>query len=238
VTAPPRPDSAAQIARLAARALVRYAVPMALLAALALAPWLLLALGEPPPADLPGARGVLRDAWLLGATAWIGQLLLVGAAAPLVRAVDAGAPPSQLGALGRGARQLARAAVPWLTAVAAIAIGGLALAAPGLALLVLFSTTAASTERGLPGPLVESAALVRRCLPLAAGAVAALLAVDLGAVLVAQGLLRPAAAAGKLRPDQLAMFPRIAQVAAVAALVVAPAIAALLAAVHVRAPRA
>jgi hypothetical protein len=229
-------DTARAIARLAARAYLRYAVPLTLLAALALAPWLALALGVRPPVSPVGARGVLLAAWILGATAWIGQLLLVGAAAPLVRALDAGAPPSQLRALGRGALGLARAAAPWLAAVAAIAIGALALAAPALALLVLLSTTAASERRGLPGPLVESAELVRRRLPLAAGAVAALLAVDLGAAAVAQALLPPAA--GKLRPDQLAMFPGAVRAAAVAAVAIAPPIAALLAAVHARAPRA
>jgi hypothetical protein len=251
VTAPPRTDATgetaqpaqpaqtaetAQIVRLALRAYLRYAVPLTLLAAVVLAPWLGLALGARPPADLAGARAALRATWLLGATAWIGQLLLVGAAAPLVRALDAGAPLSQLRALGRGARQLVRAAVPWLAAVAAIALGGLALALPGLALLVLFSTTAASTRGGLPAPLAESAALVRRKLPLAAGAVAALLAADLGAVYLAQALLRPEIA-GKLRPDQLAMFRRMLEVVAIAITLMAPPIAALLAAMHARAAR-
>jgi hypothetical protein len=233
VTAP-RTDSPAPIAGLAARACVRYAVPLALLAAIALAPWIAVALRAEAPTNLAGARRALRTAWLLGATAWIGQLLLVGAAAPLVRALDAGAPLSQLRALGRGALGLVRAAVPWLAAVAAIALGGLALAVPGLALLVLFSTTAASTRRGLPGPLVESAALVRRRLPLVAGVVAAMLAVDLGAVYVAQELLRPAVAR-KPRPDQLAAYGHLVPAVAVAVLAIAPAIAATLAAVHARA---
>jgi hypothetical protein len=231
-----RRSSAAEIARLAVRAYLRYAIPLTLLAAIVLAPWLLLALAVQVPRDLAGARGVLRVAWLLGATAWIGQLLLVGAAAPLVRALDAGAPLSQLRALGSGARQLARAALPWLAAVAAIAIGGLALAVPGLALLVLLSTTAASAERDLSGALLESAGVVRRRLPLALGAIAVLLAVDLGAVGIAQQLL-PRAAAGKLRPDQLAMFRRAVESVALAIVAIAPPIAAMLAAVHARAPR-
>jgi hypothetical protein len=235
VTAPPH-DSRSLV-RLAVRAHLRYAIPLTLLAAIVLAPWLVLALGVPVPADSAGARGALRAAWLLGATAWIGQLLLVGAAAPLVRALDAGAPLSQLHALGRGARQLVRAAVPWLAAVAAIAIGGLALAIPGLALLVLFSMTAASTQRGLPGPLVESAELVRRKLRLVAAVIAAMIAVDLGVVLLALELLRPEGP-GKLSPDQLAMFRRMVEVVAVAVVAIAPAIATTLAAVHARASRA
>ncbi len=234
MTAPPRTDSTAQILRLAARAHLRYAIPLVLLAVLALAPWLVLALTLQAPADTAGASRALRAGWLLGATAWIGQLLLVGAAAPLVRALDAGAPPSQLRALGRGTLALARAALPWLAAVAAIAIGGLALALPGLALLVLFSTTAASARRGLPGPLVESVELVRRRLPLVAGVVAAMLAVDLGAVALAQLLLRPEAGR-KLSPEQLAAFRRMVEVAAIAIVAVAPAIATVLAAVHARA---
>jgi hypothetical protein len=236
VTAPPGPGPAAQTLRLAARAYLRYAIPLTLLAAVALAPWLALGLGASTPKDVAGARGALRMAWLLGATAWIGQLWLVGAAAPLVRALDEGAPLSQLRAIGRGALQLARGALPWLAAVAAIALGGLALALPGLALLVLFSTAAAGTRRGLPAPLLESAELVRRGLPLAAGAIAALLAVDVGAVALAQQLLRPEVAK-KLRPDQLEAYRRIVQIAALAVLVAAPPIAALLAAVHTRAAR-
>jgi len=237
VALPPAPDSSAAILRLGARTYLRYAAPLTLLAAVALAPWLLLALAAPAPADVAAARSAVRATWLAGATAWIGQLALVGAAAPLVQSLDAGAPLSQLRALGRGARQLVRAAVPWLTAVAAIAIGGLALAAPGLALLVLLSTTAASTERGLPGPLAESAALVRRKLPLAAGVVAAAIAVDLGAALLAQELLRIPPGA-KLRPDQLALFPVATQAVVIALAAIAPPIAALLAALHARAPRA
>lgn len=234
---PPGAPASRSIVRLAGRAYLRYAIPLTLLAGLALAPWLVLALGVRVPADLAGARGALRAAWIVGATAWIGQLLLVGAAAPLVRALDAGAPPSQLRALGRGARGLLRAAVPWLAAVAAIAIGGLALAIPGLLLLVLFSTTAASTQRGLPGPLVESVGVVRGRLGLAAAAVGVLLAVDLGAVLVAGELLRPEGA-GRPSPEQLAPFRRVVDVAAVAIVAIAPPIAALLAAVHARASRA
>lgn len=240
MSAPPRTDQAAQpsqILRLALRAYLRYAVPLTLLASAVLAPWLAIALTARAPTDLAGAQATLRTAWLLGATAWIGQLLLVGAAAPLVRGLDAGAPLSQLRALGGGAQQLARAVVPWLAAVAAIALGGLALALPGLALLVLLSTTAASTRSGLPAPLAESAELVRRCFPLAAAAVAALLVIDLGAVLLAQALLRPALA-GKLRPAQLATFGRMVEIVAIASVLAAPPIAALLAALHARAARA
>jgi len=233
----PDPASRAQIARLAARAYVRYLVPLTLLSALALAPWLWLALRMPPPADVAGARGALRLAWIVGGTAWIGQLLLVGGAAPLVRALDAGAPLSQLGALGRGALQLVRAAVPWLAAVAAIAIGGLALAVPGLVLLLLFSTVAASTRRGLAGPLVESAALVRRSMLLVAAAVIAMLALDLALVYAAQRFALPAVPK-KLGPEQLALYRRHVQLVAVGVAAIAPWIATLLAAVHARASRA
>jgi hypothetical protein len=204
---------------------------------LALAPWLWIAAQLRPPADLPGARGVLQLAWIVGGTAWIGQLLLVGGAAPLVRALDAGAPLSQLGALGRGALQLARAAVPWLAAVAAIAIGGLALAVPGLVLLCLFAAVPASTRPGLPGPLVESAALVRSCALLVGGAIAALLVLDLALVFATQVSMLPPPAK-KLSPDQLALYRRHVQIVAVGAAVIAPWIAALLAAVHARASRA
>jgi hypothetical protein len=233
----PRTDSTAQPLRLAAHAYLRYAAPLTLLSVVVLAPWLVFALAMPAPRDQISARAVLGASWVIGATAWIGQLLLVGAAAPLARALDAGAPLSQLRALGRGALHLTRAAVPWLAAVATIALGGLALALPGLALLVLLSTTAASTRPGLPEPLAESVAIVRRRLPLATIAVVMLLAVDLGAVVIAQAMLRPPST-GKLGPDQLAALRRILEVEAIAIVAIAPPIAALLAAVHTRAPRA
>jgi hypothetical protein len=229
--------STAEVARLAARAYARYLVPLTLLSVLALAPWLWLAAQLRPPADVAGARGALRLAWIVGGTAWIGQLLLVGGAAPLVRALDAGAPLSQLGALGRGALQLARAAVPWLAAVAAIAVGGLALAVPGLVLLCLFALVPASARPGLPGPLVESAAAVRSCTLLVGGAIAALLALDLALVYAAQVSTLPPPAK-KLSPDQLALYRRHVQIVAAGAAVIAPWIATLLAAVHARAARA
>lgn len=228
--------SPAQIASLAARTYVRYAIPLTVLAAVALAPWLLLAL-RVNPASAPGASSALRVAWLLGATVWIGQLWLVGGAAPLARAIDAGAPVSQLRALGGGAVQLARALIPCLAATAAIAIGGLALAIPGLALLCLLSLSAAGAERALPGPLVESAEIVRRHLRLVIGTIAAMLVLDLAIVYLSRSLVVPSGVK-KLGPVHFAMYRQHVQIVAGALVVITPWIAALLAALHTRARRA
>lgn len=234
--APPttRRGELAAIAMLAGRTYARYAIPLTLLAGAALAPWLLLALRTPPPKDLAGAKSMLRLAWLLAVTAWIGQLALVGAVAPLVRAVDAEARLSQLRALGRGALHLVRAVIPCATATAAIAIGGLALALPGLLLLCLLATTGAEASRGVPGALVASAALARRHLPLAAALVFALLALDL-AIPYASQAFALAPIPKKPNPAQLAAYHRHVQIVACALAISSPWLASLIAAFHARA---
>jgi hypothetical protein len=241
-TAPEAPAASVprgEVLRLAARAYARYAIPLTLLAALALAPWLVAALSTPPPPNLSSARRLVRFAWTFGATAWIGQLLLVGGAAPIVRALDAGAPLSQLRALGRGALGIARAALPWLAAVAAIALGGLALAVPGLLLLGLLATTAASPRPGIAGPLADSAEVVRNNALLAGAALAVLLAVDLAIVYGAGRLLVPPLPPPKQQPpaDVLAKFRTLLLAVAAATAAIAPWIATLLAAVHARSRR-
>jgi hypothetical protein len=87
----------------------------------------------------------------------------VAAAAPLVRSIDAAEPLSQLRALWAGLRGLVRGALPIAAAVAAILLGSLALAVPGVLLLVLLSLTGASDaiREPLPAPLLDSIAVVR-----------------------------------------------------------------------------
>ena len=84
---------------------------------LALAPWWLVAIRAPAPADLPHMRVQLHLAWVLAATAWIPQLWLVQPALRTLR--------------------------PTLLAATAIVLGLVAGGVPGLVLLVLLAWTAA-----------------------------------------------------------------------------------------------
>ncbi len=138
--------------------MVRYAAPLTLLSLVVFAPLLWIAWHTPVPADVAAIRGIVKLAWLSLAYVGCAQLLLVGAAAAVVREPRL----SQRRALAAGARQLVRAAAPVAIAIAAIIAGGLALAVPGLALLGLLSLTAASDEPGLPAPLLDSARIVAR----------------------------------------------------------------------------
>jgi hypothetical protein len=163
----------------AIRTWLGHIVPLTLLSMIALSPWIAIAARVQPPADPAAVRPVIQLGWALLATAWLGQLVLVGGAAAMTAK-----PPSQLRAFSRGLVQLVRAILPCGVAALAVVIGSLALVLPGLVLLVLLSLTAASRERGLPAPLLDSIAAARRQLPAVAVAVAAMFAIDaaIGAV--------------------------------------------------------
>jgi hypothetical protein len=224
-------DPSRAIVATALRTWLRYLVPLTLLSAIALSPLVVLALGVRAPADLAAAQPVVRLGWTLLALAWLGQLLLVGGAAAMLTE-----PPSQLRAFTRGFVQLIRAVVPCLVAALAVAIGSLALVVPGLVLLVLLSLTAASRERGLPAPLLDSLAAARRQLPAVVVAVIALFALDAAIGLVAhRAFLAPLPA----RPTsiQLAAVRSFLRAIALALVALSPVPAIVLAAIHVRAVR-
>jgi hypothetical protein len=225
---------AVTIAALALRTYVRYLVPLTLLAAVVFAPVIYGALRMPAPRDPVRARAALTTAWVIASTAWMFQLALVGAAAPLARAVAAGAAPGQLRAFGRAAVQLARTLVPCLAAIAAVAIGGLALMVPGLMLLVLLALTGASTRCGLPAPLLDSIDLVRASARAVIAVVAAMLVVDLAIAFAAQQLLVPPLTR-KMKPVQLVPYRDLVRVTAVAVMIVSPIVATALAAIAARA---
>jgi hypothetical protein len=230
--ADPQPDHRSEgVVAFAIRTWARYLVPLTLVSAIALSPLIVLAARVHPPADATAARPVIQLGWTLLAIAWLGQLLLVGGAAAML--TD---PPSQLRAFTRGLVQLVRAVVPCGVAVLAIAIGSLALLLPGLALLVLLSLTAASRERGLPAPLLDSLAAARRQLPAVALAVLALFAIDAAIGLIAyRGCLTPLPA--KPTPAQLAAIRDFVRAIALALVVLSPLPATLLATLHARATR-
>jgi hypothetical protein len=144
----------------------------------------------PPKAavDAAAIHAQLRAAWILAGTAWILQLALAGAAIPVVRATAAGTVLGQRRAIRAGLTGLSRAFVPCLIAVLAIAIGGVALVVPGLALLMLLALTGAAAEAGaaLPAPLVDSIAVARTQLLPVAIVVAGMLVLDLAIAYGAQ----------------------------------------------------
>lgn len=214
----------------AIRTWLRHAVPLTLLSAIALSPLIALALRIPAPADPAGAKSALALGWTLLGVAWLGQLLLVGGASAMIDS-----PGSQLRALAAGLLQLGRAIVPCLVAAAAIAIAGLALVVPGVVVLVLLSLTAASRERGVPAPLLDSIAAARRQLPAVALAVAALLAIDAAIGLVAHRALI-AALPARPAPAQLAATRAFARAIVVALVVVSPLPATVLAVLRARDP--
>jgi hypothetical protein len=220
---------------LALRAL-RYFVPFLVLSVIAYAPLLLLVLRSSAPTDAAAAQGLLRFAWVVGASAWVPQFVLVGGVAPAVRALAAGAPLSQVGALGHGLVGFVRMLLPCLLVAVAAAVGSLALVVPGLALVVLLSLTGASTERGLPGPLLDSIAAVRARLGLVTLVVIAIVAVDL-AIAVAAQLIFAAPIPKKTVPKQLdailATYQVVLYVVAGGLVVISPIVASVLAAIRV-----
>lgn len=212
----------------------RYVVPFSLLAALVFAPVLWFAWRLPVPADAERAKALYGMAWTIAGGAWFGQFALVGAVAPAVRGAATGVRLSQLRALGCGVANFLTMALPCAVAVAAIAIGGLVLALPALALVVLLALTAASTAPGLPAPLLDSVAVVRGNLRTVAIAVVAIVAVDQAIAATAYlALARPVSA--KPTFDQLAAARDVVRVVAIALVVASPLAATVLATIRVRA---
>lgn len=212
----------------AVRTWLAHLVPLTLLSALALSPLLAIALRVRAPAKPADIRAVVSLGWTLVATAWLAQLVLVGAAAAMT-----GERRSQLRALGRGLVQLVRAVVPCLVAAAAVAIGGLALVVPGAVLLVLLSLTGASRARGLPAPLLDSIAAARRQWRAVALAVVALLALDAAIGIAAhRALVAPLPA--RPTPAQLAGARDFVRAIAATLVVLSPLPACVLARLHAR----
>lgn len=170
------------------RAWVRYLVPLTLLAIVACSPLLYVAFTSRAPADFTAARWQLRLAWGLAASALAFQLLLVSAAAPAVRAVASGARLSQPRMLIAGMRGLVRGALPWLVAMCAVLLGGLALVIPGALLACFVSLTGASDAvRTSPqAAIADSMTLVRAQLPRIALVILAIVVLDLSITYAAQ----------------------------------------------------
>jgi hypothetical protein len=224
----------AAVATGALRTYVRYLVPFTVLSAIALAPALWITLHLPLPVGPAQGKSVVAFSWMLGAVAWVPQLVLVAGVAPAMRAAGRGAPLSQLGALRHGMVGLVTMILPCLLAVAAIGLGSLALVLPGLALLVMLSVTGASTEPGMPGPLLDSIAFARANLKLVAIAVAAMLVVDLAVPGLAR-LITTTPLPKQPTAEQLAAYLRLPRIVIAAVVIVSPMIASVLAAVRLTA---
>jgi hypothetical protein len=241
VPAPPEPDPddtpTTATLRLAARAYARHALPFTLLSALTLLPLAAVSyLRSAGPIDTSRANGVAVTAWIVAGVAWVGQLILVGAIAPAVRATAAAAPLSTFGALRHGLTGLRRAVIPGLAAAACVALGGLALAVPALLVLPLVALTGASPrlDQPLPAPLLDSAAIARGRMLLVGGTLVAMIALDLAATLGAQLTLIPRLPKAPSM-DLLAHYRVFARVAIGAIIVLAPLPTTMLAAISARA---
>lgn len=139
----------------------RYVVPFTLLSLLAYAPLILVANRMSAPVSLDAARMVAVITWILGGVAVLMTLGIVGAVAPTVRAVAAGAPPSQHVALFAGLRGLVTSIVPVGAAILALLLGLGALVLPGIVLAPLVALTGASTELSLADRLADAATVGR-----------------------------------------------------------------------------
>jgi hypothetical protein len=223
---------------LTVRAWLRYIVPLTLLGIVALGPVAYTAWKAAAPVDVLAARALVRRAWILAVAAIALQLLLVAAVAPAVRGLHAGRPLPQLGALAAGVRGLVRGIVPWLTAILAVLLGGVALVVPGVLLLVLVSMTGASDvlDAPLPAALEDSIAVARAQLPRIAVIVAAIVVVDLAITFAAQLAFVPAVGK-KVAVAKLAPVRTFVRVTALGLVAIAPAVACTIAAAYSQAKR-
>lgn len=219
---------------LAARSYARHVIPLTVLAVALFAPLAVFALELAVPRNESQAIQLLRLTWGIAGCAWIVHYLLVGAAVREVRGVAAGRPLSQLASLRTGIAGIVRAGLPVAVAIAGIILGGIALAVPGIVLVVLFAFTGASERPGLAAPLADSAAVARAHLgiagPVAAGVVLVNLAIAAIAYLILIGTTTLTATASA---DELAAVRTFLQVVTIGVIGVSPIAAVLLAAVHV-----
>ncbi len=172
---------------------MRYVVPLTLITAAVMIVFVLTGARIRPAVDLANARSQLHVGWLLAALAWVFQLVLVAAAAPMVRAVAAGRELSQVAAFVAGVRNVLLAAVPIAIVLAAIVLGMVAVVVPGLLLLGLFSLTGASERLAdpLPAALADSAAIVRAHAKEVAVILAIIIAADLAVAAISHLAILP-----------------------------------------------
>ena len=182
----------------ALRTWLRYLVPLTLLAIVACVPLLWIAWRWPAPSDVQHARIEMRVTYALASTAWIWQLWLVAGVAPAVQSLAEGQPLSQARALTRGLRGLATKLIPVVITVFAIILGSVALVVPGVLLLVLLSTTGATTTHA--EAVVVGCANLKRLALTIAGVIAGALVIALACQLAIVPSIGKKVAAPKLLP--------------------------------------
>lgn len=184
----------ARVLSLTFRTWIRYIVPLTVIAAVTMVVVAYTGMHAGIAVDLASARAEMHLGWELAATAWIFQLVLVAAAAPAVRSLDAGAPLSQWGAFASGLRNVGRALVPVGVAIFAIVLGSVAVVIPGLLLIGLFALTGASENLAepLPTALLDSVAVVRANARQIAMVVAIIIAADLALAAITHVAILPA----------------------------------------------
>lgn len=222
------------LAALIGRTWLRFVAPIAVLTAIVWAPIGHIAFHVMTPANAAQSRVVLRVGWLVAGSATIALLVLVGAVAPVVRAIARGEQRSQVAMLRAGLAALVRAIVPATIVMFAVAIGALALAVPGVLLYVLLVLAPASDAEGVRARIADSVAVVRRewrVVALVLGVAFAAIA----ATVLAQQLALPMPLPKKPTAAQLIAFPALVRTASLACAIVLPLAAVTLAAVHARA---
>jgi hypothetical protein len=223
---------------LALRAWLRYVVPLTLLSAIATSAIGVFALRLGYATDAAGARMQVGLGWACLGSAWIAQFVLVAAVAPAVRALAAGPPLSQRRARTEGARGRVRGRAPGRGAAAAVAIGGIALVIPGLALLALLALTGASDQLDapLPAALSDAVAVARANLRPVIATVVAMIALDAAIGAIAQ-LTLVHALPKKPPPASLHACRTFVRAIAIALIALSPLPACALAAVYARRAR-
>jgi hypothetical protein len=177
----------------------------------------------------------MRTAWMLVGMSLVPLFVLVGGVTPAVRSIADRAPAPQLAALRLGVVGLVRAAVPCLLAVFAILIGSLALAIPGLVLLVLLSLSGAAADG--EGDLRTRMAAGVTAARARVGAVTAILVASIGITIGAVYFLQrglPIPLPKPAAPELLATFRLFARYALIGIAIAAPLPAIALAAIAAR----
>jgi hypothetical protein len=214
----------------AMRACLRYAPVLLVVCAIACAPAIGCALLEGKAANAAAARSQLQLVWIVVGLAFAGQLLAVGAAAPLVRGLADGAPLALRRAPRAALAGLAATVGPWLVAIAAIGIGLVALVVPGVILLALFATVGATARAGgSVGLALATTAAETRARPGRAIAIAAaVIVVDVALAIAVRTLVTHAIPAKPTAADFAAVHGGL-QLLAAAIVVVTPIAACALA---------
>jgi hypothetical protein len=169
------------IVRLAAASWVRHVGPLTLVSLVAFVPWLAVAFGVGFASGPQALSEQLALGFALAAFAWIPQLGVVAAAAPLVRATAARDSVGFRPACARGFARLFAALAPTITIVLAVFTGAVALVVPGCILLVLFAgaTAEASLDQPVAALLLASARAARRHPRRSIIVIASVIAIDL-----------------------------------------------------------